>query len=292
MRVYFLAEKPCALHVNGIYLGMVDGFERSTEINPEDGVFCELKPSGFLSVVFRFDEEFLFAPPPQVKLYFTENAVAVYVCDFIRADQSLKVLWQKRIDKSLLTLTVQGKVTLNLENETGFHVLNLPDAFETCTAKRLGDFVLLESESMFALLSRDGKFPVLSEGKVLEAARGELKAEIPFHDSVGHTAICGYKNGELEECSIRTKREPTEATFALALFESALIGADCKPYLSDTLQEKANTLKEFLGDFRSVVLTGTPNRVGLVYERKERVFDVRYFRVEITDGKVSNVLPL
>lgn len=286
-----MAEKPCALYVNGIFLGTADGFERSTELNPEDGVFCELKPSGFLSVRFRFDEEFLFSPPPQVKLYYTENAVAVYVCDFIRADQSLKVLWQKRLGGSLLTLTLQGRVTLNLENETGFHVLNLPDTFETCTVKKHGNFFLLQSETMFALLSHDGKIPVLSEGTVLESKNG-LKAEIPFHDSVGHTAICGYKNGELEECTIRTKREPTEATFALALFESALIGADCKPYLANALLEKANSLKEFLGEFLSVVLTDTPNKVGLVYERKERVYDVRYFRVEITDGKVSNVLPL
>ncbi|MDE7158205.1 MAG: hypothetical protein K2N74_01385 [Clostridiales bacterium] len=283
-----MAEKPCALSVNGIYLGVVDGFERSTELNPEDGVFCELKPNGFHSVRFHFDEEFLFSPPPQIKLYYTGDAVAVYACDFIRTDQSLNVLWQKRLGGTLLTLTLQGKVTLNLENETGLHMINLPDAFETCTAKSHGKFFLLESETAFALLSHDGKIAILSEGTVLDTKDG-LKAEVPFHDSVGHTAVCTYREGELKECSIRAKREPTEATFALALFESALIGADCTPYMSEALQEKANSLKEFLGEFLSVVLTEEPDKVGLIYERKERVYDVRYFRVETTDGKVSNI---
>ena len=93
-------------------------------------------------------------------------------------------------------------------------------------------------------------------------------------------------------CSIRAAGEPTPATFALALFESALIGADARPFLSDALAEKTSSLKEYLGDFRSVVLTGSPEKVGLVYRRKERVFDVRYYEVELTGGKISNLRPV
>ncbi len=68
-----------------------------------------------------------------------------------------------------------------------------------------------------------------------------------------------------------------------------LLGLDVSPFLSPELEGDA--LREYLGDFRSVVLTERENCVGLVYARRERVFDVRYFTVE-TDGKrVCNIVP-
>ena len=148
----------------------------------------------------------------------------------------------------------------------------------------------MQNDGAFALITAAGETLVLSEGRVLQ--EDPLKAEIPFHDSMGHTAVCEWKNGQLTSCSIRAERDPTEATYALALFESALIGADCSPFLCASLQKKATSLKDYLGDYRSVVMTAERNKVGLIYERKERVFDVRYFQVETEDGKISNIKPL
>lgn len=292
MRVYFLSEKQSALFLGGVYLGLVDGFERSTQLDPDDGIFCEVAPGkGFLSVRFRFDNEFLLDPPPNVRLYFTENAVCVYCHGFLYENQTLNVLFQKRIGGTLFTLYRQGTLQLNAENETGFHILPLQDAFENCSIKPFGRDYLVEGDGAFLWLSYDGKQIVKSEGTVLEA-NDTLRAEVPFHDSMGHTAVCEWKDGELVSSSIRTAFEPTEATFALALFESALIGADCTPFLADNLLEKADALKEFLGDYRSVVLTGERDKVGLVYERKERIFDVRYYRVSVENGKITNIKPV
>lgn len=291
MRVIFLAEKPCALSVNGVYLGIADGFERTCELEPKDRVFCELKPSGCLPVSFFFDEEFLLDPPPQIRLYFTEGKVAVFAGGFQRADAALSVIWQNRIGGTLLTLCLQGKLQLNMENETGFHLVELPDMLENAKAYPLGDGFLLDGEAGFALIGRGGKTIVISEGRVLEKGAA-LKAEVPFHDSMGHTAVCKWENGRMTECTIRTAHEPTEATFALAMFESVLVGADYTSFLHDSLLGKADALREFLGNFESVVLTQEPQKVGLVYKRKERIYDVRYFRVELTDGKISNVKPL
>lgn len=291
MRVYFLAEKPCALFVNGAHLGLVDLFERSAELRTEDGLFLELVPSGeFLPVRFRFDEEFLLQPPPHVSLYYLSDGVAVYADGFLRADQSLRVLWQQRFGNALLTLCLQGKLQLSVETELGFHLLDLPDCLEKSAVRELNGLFLIESESAFALVDRNGKAVVLSEGKA--AVRGDaLEADVPFHDSLGHAAHCVWENGTLVSCTVRAAREPTEATYALALFESALVGADCAPYLSPALREKAPVLREYLGDFRSVVMTAERDRVGLVFPRAERVYDVRYFRVSVSDGKISNILP-
>ena len=292
MRVSFLSEKSSALYANGIYLGLIDGFERTVEVNPADGVFFEILPvGGYLSVCFRLSEEFLIAPPPQITLYYHETGVAVYANSFLRADQSLKILWQERLSNTLLTLYLQGTLQLNLENETGFHVLELSDALSESTPLVCGEHFLIKGESAFSLVSRTGELVLYSEGAVLQA-ENPLKAEIPFHDSMGHTAVCTWENGKLTDCAIRTERPPTAATFALALFESALIGADIMPFLSPTLQEKAAALKEYLGDYRSVVLTEEANKIGLVYCRRERIFDVRYFRVEMEDEKIANIKPI
>ena len=289
MRVFFLAEKLCALTINGALLGTVDGFERSAEIEPSDGLSCEFAPlCGFLPVRFRFDEHFLLAPPPEITLYYTEHGVAIYCSGFLRADQSPRTVWTELVAGTDLSLEVQGRVRLFMENENGKQYISLPDSFEACTVRESGESFLLETPEAFLLLSRNGETLVRSEGRVIEIG-AKLTAEVPFHDSQGHSALCTWEGGKLTSCTVRTAREPTEATFALALFESVLIGADITPFLHENLIEKASVLREFLGDFRSVVLTDAPDRVGLAYERRERIFDIRYFRIELADGKICNI---
>ena len=291
MRVYFLSDIPCAFFVNGMHLGTVDMFERSVELATMDGVFCEFKAPQYAPIRFRFDEDFLFSPPEEAELYFRGGEVAVRLRGFVRADPSLRVVWQKHFSGCLLTLCVQGRVVLNFENERGFLQIPLPFSFEDCRVSPAGNFILLEGKGAFALLGKDGKLSVLTEGRVTE--RGAVvTAEVPFRDSLSHVARCTYENGRLTGCSILSAREPTDATIALALFESVLAGFDATPYLAPVLASKAGLLREFLGDFRAVVPTQEPCVVGLVYERKPRVFDVRNFRVTLEDGKVSNLTPL
>ncbi|MDE7296207.1 MAG: hypothetical protein K2N84_02975 [Clostridia bacterium] len=283
-----MAETTCALTVNGVYLGIVDGFERTCELEPADRVFCELKACDRMPVSFFFDEDFLINPPPQIKLYFTEHGVAVYAENFAYADQTLRVLWQKRFGNALLTLCTQGNLQLNLQCNGEMHLVELPEALTDCQASPIGDDFLLEGSAAFARVSREGKIILFSEGKVLERGQ-KLRAEVPFHDSAMHTAVCAWEGDELVECKVRTASEPQADTFALAFFESILIGADPLPFLHETLSEKADSLREFLGDFHSVVLTETRDRVGLVYKRKERIYDLRYFRIELDDGKIKNI---
>ena len=289
MRVYFLADKLCALTIGGALLGTVDGFERSAEIEPSDGLVCEFAPlCGFLPVRFRFDEHFLLDPPPEITLYFTEHGVAIYCSGFLRADQSPRTVWKTMIAGTDLALEVQGRVRLFMENENGRQFIPLPDSFEACTARESGEHFLLETPEAFLLLSRKGEKLVQAEGRVTEVGT-RLTAEVPFHDSQGHSALCTWEGEKIISCTVRALREPTEATYALALFESVLIGADATPFLHENLQEKAPMLREYLKDFRSVVLTDAPDRVGLCYERRERIFDIRYFRIELTDGKICNI---
>lgn len=280
------------LTAGGLPLGTVDGHERSAELDPAAAVFLEFKCPGRLPVQFFFDEAFLADPPDHVRLYYTREAVAVYVYDFPRAEALLRPLAQERLQGTLLTLYLQGGVQLSLENETGFHIVDLPDPFEQGRIAQAGELFLIEAPENFCLINRSGEVLVLSEGTVSER-EPHVCAEVPFHDSLGHTAACTFEEGKLTDCRIRTARKPTAATYALALFESALIGADCTPYLAENLTEKKDALGEYLGKYCSVVLTGSAEVVGLVYERKPRVYDVRYFSVTLEeDGKISNIRPL
>ncbi len=291
MRIYFLSEIPAALFVGGAYLGRVDGFERSAQIDCSEPIFLEFLPSGDYSPLrFFLSEETLFAPPEGVSMYRSGEEIALFAHSYTRVEQSLHVLWQDKINGTLLTLCRQGKLQLNVENDTGFYLLYLPDGLQKSKPTAWADGFLLESETHFAYVTRTGELPFCSEGKILSRG-GTLKAEVPFHDCLAHVAVYEWEEKNLLSCSVRTPNQPTEATYALALFQSVLIGADATPYLDDTLKQKASSLKEFLGAFTSVVLTDEPTRIGLIYPVRERVFEVRYFRVQITDGKISNVTP-
>lgn len=287
MRIFFLSERAGGFSVNGAYLGLVDGFERSAEIDPKDGVFCTLSVPGCIPLSFCLDEAFLLDPPPQVTLYRTRRGIAVYMHSFAETDTSLSVLWQERVNGVQLTLVKQGGLQLHFQSMSDFRVISLPPRLQTCKPFPCGENILLEGETAFLLLSQSGDVLVDSEGRVTSKEDG-LRAEVPFRDSAGHTAAMEWRGGKLVSCSIRSRREPTEATLALCFFESVLIGADASPFLCDALLPKAGMLREFLGDFCSVVLTEETDLIGLVYRHKPRIFDLRYFRVSLDGGKISN----
>ena len=102
-----------------------------------------------------------------------------------------------------------------------------------------------------------------------------MKISFPFH---GET--------QTEEGVTQTLRAEI---LPYAFFESILIGADYASLLSDQLKEKAEHLKDFLGEFSGVVLTEKPNVCGLVRKKSERLFEVDEYAVEIENGKISDV---
>ncbi len=290
MQLYFLAERECILTLGGAVVGIADSFERSVELDPADEVLCTLTPfGGYLPVSFRIDEDLLLSPPPQVTVYHMgAGRAALYIGGFLRSDQSLKVLWQREVGGALLTLLRQGRLFLDIRTAEGVFLTELPDALETCSPEAQDGGFLLTAADAFALLSPQGEVLVETEGRVTQAGE-TVRAEVPFHDCCGHTALCEWRQGTLLSCTLRSARGPTPATFALALFESVLIGLDPAPFLSPELDAAA--LKEYLGSFVSVVLADREDCVGLVYPRRERVFDVRYFTVETDGQRVCNIVP-
>jgi hypothetical protein len=92
------------------------------------------------------------------------------------------------------------------------------------------------------------------------------------------------ENGETDENSVK------EELLAYAFFEGILIGADYACFLSDELQNKASELRSFLGEFIHVTFTDSPYVCGLVKKKKDRLFEVSYFRVSVENGKICDIV--
>lgn len=218
MRVYFLSELPCRCFVSGLYLGAVDGHERTIELSPQDGHLVELIAPGYRPIRFLFDEAFLLTPPACARLYFSEGEVAVYLSGFLSEDTHLRPIWQERRGGVLLTLYMQGGVQLSIESAKGFFLTPLPAAFADAKLTYAGETFLLETSDSFAILSEEGTVLTLADGTVSERGPSVL-AEVPLHDCLGHTAVCRYEGGKLAACTLRAGREASAYTKIVALFE-------------------------------------------------------------------------
>ena len=117
---------------------------------------------------------------------------------------------------------------------------------------------------------------------------------IPLSDHYQRTAECRYavKDGSVvqERYAVRQDSSlPQDGLIAYAFFESVLIGANYEQMLSSELAEKASELSAFLGDFVAVVPTEDTRVCGLVRKKKERLFDLSYYAVEIQNGKICDI---
>ncbi len=297
MKIYFLSSRPCALTVNGAYFGITDRFEKFAEVSPKDNLFAEFLPEGALPVRFFINEALRFSPPEGCEVYLVKDGIAVYAKHFPPSDFSFRPILQERFENALATVFRQGELHFTLERDGKLFTSTLPPTF---TPKRLlserGVF-LVEGENQIAVFDENAKPLLLETVLSFSLENGELRATLPLSDRLNRRAECVFAidNGTLERSSYVLKQGEREDADILsellpyAFFESVLIGANFEDFLSDELRVKSNSLRSFLGDFVAVTLTPDPNEVGLVYKKAERLFEVRYFRVETENGKITDV---
>lgn len=298
MKIYFLSSRPCALMLGGVYFGMTDSFERFADVQPKDNVFAEFIPEGALPVGFFITEKLRFSPPEGCEVYLLRDGIAVYARDFPPSDFSLKIIAQERFVGNLVTVFKQGALQLSLETAKGFFVSALPPCFEPCSIRCENGLFFIAGQDALAVYTDGGKCVLSERVSSYRIENNTLIATLPLSDSKQRFADCEWALTE-EGCfqtsfRIRTEAQGTEESardelLAYAFFESVLIGADFSRMLSDELKEKADHIKAFLGDFISVTLTEDANTCGLVRRKKERLFELHYFTVEIRDGKISDI---
>ncbi len=297
MKIYFLSSIPCALHVGGVYFGLTDTFERHAELSLSDKLYVQFSPENALPVGFFLTENIRLEPPTGCEVYLLKDGVAIYASDFPPVDYALRPVAQKREGNLLATVFIQGKPQLSIESPDGFFVATLPPFFSPCELIFHQNLLFLKGEYHLAVYTLRAQ-PLLCE-KVAgyELSEGELTATLPLSDSLQRTAFCRWqlsKTGcELTEFTLRQAEnatgEPPHDLLAYAFFESALLKADIAPFLHEELRPDAEGILAFLGDFTAVTLTEKENVCGLVRKKKERLFAVEYYSVQIEEGKITDV---
>lgn len=307
MRLYFLSRVTAALKLNGIYLGVINGFEKFVELDPADGIFAEVIPADELQPAgFFINENFLNNPPAFADVYLTEGDAIVYIKDFAFKSSRIEVIYQTRFCGNLITVFSQGETYLSAEGAE-YSLTPVPQEFKAVRAeeRKLGgrDVLALYGGDYLIIISDTGKVIFSNEIRRAEFD-DELRADVPFATCTAAIAQCayGYDGDALTLLSSKTveTRPPENDVIHFAFFESVLTRGNFARYLDDELRPRANDLKSYLGEFVSVAVPpekfysvhGNLTAAGLVYPKTENLFEIKYFAVDLTDGKISNIYPV
>lgn len=307
MRTYFLSYLPAILKLNGMFVGTIDGFERHIELDVKDRVFAEIIPDENLNGLnFFLDEKFFKDPPPFCDVYLLDGDALIYIREYAVKDGKIEVLHQTRFAGNLITVFAQGGIYLSIDGAE-FSLTPLPLSFKNFTANIFTlagrDVYALYDKSRLIVISDSGKIIFMNAATEFEFSE-TLKIVAEFETCTAARAICEYSyDGEklsLVSAEEIEMRPPEQEILHFAFFECALIGADCKKYLCDSLKDKSGELKSYLGEFVSVTVPpekfylqhGEINAAGLVYPKGRNLYEVRFFAVDIENGKITNVYPV
>lgn len=297
MKVYFLSAQPCILTLNGAYFGQTDTFERFIEVNAKDNVYAKFCPQNAGDIGFFLNEQLRIAPPDGCDVYLLKDGIAVYAHTFPPTDFCLHSIAQARFGDTLVTVYKQGVIQLCIQTASSIFNATLSPCFAVCKIVSFEKFFLLEGQNAFALFTKDARL-LLQENFLSYQIDGEyFRAVLPLSDRLGRWAECEWKaQGDgIQQTQFCLKQAQGQSDnirdelLPYAFLESVLIGADYTPFLSEELQQKADALKQFLGNFTNVVLTQNPNVCALVYPKGERLFVLRYFTVSVQNGKIINI---
>lgn len=294
MKFYFLSSRPCALKLGGVYFGVVNDFERFIDLSPKENVFVEFVPENAQPISFFITEQIRFTPPERCEVYLLPNAVAIYARDFYSTDPTLYPLLQKSFDNGLITVFFQGALQISLETERGFFVQPLPPSFQAVDISYHGGLYFIEGKNALLAFTPYGKEVLNEQVLTFSFEENTLNATLPLADSKKRYANCSWllseAGAERQQFTVVEKSNSDDllpnGLLAYAFFESVLIGANYAAFLCDELQSRAAEVKEFLGSFREVLPTERDTACDLVYQKADRLFEVKRFEVEIKEGKI------
>ena len=302
MKIYFLSSQLCSLTLNGVYFGITDRFERFVDVDLRDRIFAQFSPQGAHPIGFFLTEALREVPPEGCEIYLVKDGIAVYARDFPPNDFTLRPIAQARDKNFIATVFSQGQLQLSLESEKGFFVSTLPPSFQTCSIYFYSELCLLEGKNTLALYTKEGKCLLLEDFLDYSVENNELSATLPLSEQLGRVAKCRWELTP-DECKqtafslVQTRStnggtgedELAAELLPYAFFESVLIGAKISEFLSDELQSSADALVDFLGDFTAVIPTNEAQVCGLLRKKAERLYEVAYFKVELSNGKILDI---
>ena len=294
MRIYFLSSQPAALYIGGAYFGQTHDFERYAEISLQDKLPVRWEAEGMHPITFFLDDRLPLQPPIGVNIYRLQNGLAVYCDGFQATDDTLRVITQQRKGDTLATVCRQGGVFLGIDSPQGFFSATLPPSFADCQLFFIGELVGVKTTEEVAVFSTSAKRLLLERYTAIDEREGALCLTIPLSDRYRRQADCRYaiEANSLHRVSYQLRQAETaekDSLIAYAFFESVRIGAEFSSFLCEDLQKNTTAIRDFLGDFLHVLPTENPKQCLLVYQKAERLFDVRPFTVEVEKDTITDI---
>lgn len=298
MKIYFLSSRPAVLTLNGLYFGVVDGFERFADVSLSDRIFAQFIPQDGQPVGFFLTEDLRFSPPPRAEVYLLKDGIAVYVNEYPPADLTLKPITQARFDEVCVSVYQQGELQISVQSPAGFFNATLPPCFSNCTLSMHAGLLFVEGGGALAVYTQCAERLFFEKAAAYRVEENRLYATLPLSDSLKRTAECVYTLSETEctrtQFTLRQQGADEtalcEALLPYAFFESVLLGVDFSYLLAEELRPDAARIQGFLGDFLAIVPTSDPLVCGLVKRKAERLYEVAYYSVQIKNGKITDVL--
>ena len=294
------------MKLNGAYMGVIDSFERFVDVDGDGKILAEIVPDGdALPQSFFIDDKLFTSPPDFLDVYLCGGDTVIYVSRFERRARGLKVVAQTSFYGGQYTLFLtDGRVYLNFERQSDCSLYELPSCCESATLSEsvIGGFpvLLVRGAGYLVVISENGKRVFYNPAEEFVCG-DKLTVTVNFNTCAGCRAVCvfGYDGTEMKLESSRTEERvpPAENVLHFAFFESVLTRGDFSKYLCDDLKANAAALPEFLGGFVDVSVPykkfydehGDVKAAGLVYPQSKNLFVVKYFTVDIENGKITNV---
>ena len=291
MKLYFLSKRPCALFINGVYAGKTDEFLRRIDLPLKDGLSILFQAENCLPIHFFLTENIRFTPPEKVSVCILKDAFVIYANEFTDADFSLKPIFQKRLNDTLVSVFKQGTVQLSIQSSDGFFNATLPPSFCQCTVETAQNLFLVSSSSQLAVFDKHCRLLILENADSYRLETDNLTVSCPLNDCYQRTAEKRYLIGD-DDCVLRQttfSKKHGNPPIPYAFFESLLNGEILSELLADELVDEKEKIARFLGNFVAVALTEDINTCALIRKKTERLFEADYFKVQMQNDKITEI---
>lgn len=305
MKIYFLSSRTAGLKLNGVYLGLIDKFERFVNADLSTPILAEAVPEGNAqTATFFIDENFLKNPPDFVDVYSMGGDVIINIVRYAPKDEGIKVIAQKMFAGMTVTLFLNGGLPCLIAEGATVENYTLSEGFAraSLSENKIGGrpVLLVEGEGCLSVLSETGKRVFYNAAESWQTG-DRLEITVAFNTCAGCKAHCFF---EYDGAQMKLAESKTEETVAVkdellhfAFFESVMTRADCGKYLCEELKPRAGELYSFLGEFVDVSVPPQKfceehpslRAAGLTYPLAANRYEIKFFAVDVDGGKITNV---
>lgn len=310
MYYYFYSTFDCVLIINGIYYGNISQCIKPIKFDDKTPPFiqvCSLSPHEN-SVNILLNQEFFTCPPQNVSLVDLNGGYAI-IFNSCYKKEGFFVLAQQKFPHAVITVFNENGLKISIETPNDFFALPLKLNADNATITPFS----IDSENLIAItlkgksthllifdIKNDIKCLFFKEVEQFNLDNGLCTTEA-FNDIAKHRVTSYWKmeKGYLKEKDrVITQSENFSINklcpniLPFAFLEQLYCGGNIDEFLSQNIKENAHLFHGFFGKFIGVFPPPAfidKECVGVIYNVKENVYEVKYFCFEFENNKISNV---